>query len=337
MLAIRRVEQNAHGLLCLGAQDHDPRINLSRFSRVAIDIQDSTCTVGIGVHENLVHHSVRNQGAIARLPRVGHRGERSVEIRAGLTSSLARPAVVAGRASFQRAGKIGGAGRGHGPAELFLGPIAKKRFLASERHGRLKFAVRQFAQTFGLPADTYVLFHQVVVRLEILVTQRPIFAVAIVAGGFEIVIAKAQADASPNIRATARHPQTAEPMKRFVAWGRVGFLQIVAKPFVVVLGADFKFRLDRARLANDLWREIAILQIEYRLVLRKVFERLRAPGLQQSYLQAGFRQSFASPATGRSGTHHHYIERLLARIDHSALKVSFSPVCTRLLVVSFRV
>src|SRR5437879_158769 len=94
-------------------------------------------------------------------------------------------AAFAGTAEVARATAVDGLGqirgtRGHNrAAKLFLDAIAEESFLASERDWRLKLAVRKMLEAFGGAGDADVFFDEVVVWLDVLVTERPIFAAAV--------------------------------------------------------------------------------------------------------------------------------------------------------------
>jgi len=73
---------------------------------------------------------------------------------------------------------------------LCFEPIAEQRFLAGHRHWWLKLTIGQMIQTFLRTADADIFFDDVVVRRDVLLTQRPIFPEAVVRRGFEIQVAE---------------------------------------------------------------------------------------------------------------------------------------------------
>ncbi len=152
--------------------------------------------------------------------------------------------------------------------------------MTGERHGRLELAVGKVLQPFGHAGNAYVFLDEVVIRREIAVTEGPIFAVTILRGGFEIRLAETQAYASPNVGAATGHAKAAHPVERLVLGRGVRFLEVVDEPVVVVLAANVKFGLDRASLANNFRRQIAIFQFECRFVFGKVGVGLRAASLE---------------------------------------------------------
>ena len=116
--------------------------------------------------------------------------------------------------------------------------IAENLIPGSERHGRLELAVGQMLETFGHAGDSDVFFHHVVIGRDVAVADRPVFAIAIVGGGFEIPIAEAQGDAAPDVGAAAGHAETAHPVKRFIGGRGVGLVVIVDEPVLRVFVAD---------------------------------------------------------------------------------------------------
>ena len=236
------------------------------------------------------------------LQRVRHGGERAAEIRKRDAAALARPAVVAGGAPVVILRKYGGAPDGDGAAELRLHALPQPQFAAGHFHGRQKVAVGQRGIAFRRAADADVTLHDLVVRLHLLVRERPVFAVAIVAGRFEIQIAHAVALAPPDQRAPAHDAQPL-PGERLACRGAVGILQVVHEPVVVVLHAGVALLLHGPR-ARDFRRHVAVFQLVGRHVLGEFLGRDVAPGFEQRHLQARFRQALGRPTAGGAGTYH---------------------------------
>src|SRR5215471_13413602 len=92
--------------------------------------------------------------------------------------------------------------------------------------------------------DADVSLDQVVVRLEILVRKRPVFAVAIVGSGLEVPIAEAQTNAAPNVGAASGDAQAAHPKERVIGGLGVRLLEVVDEPAVIVFATDFEDGLD---------------------------------------------------------------------------------------------
>ncbi len=231
-------------------------------------------------------------------------------------AAFAGTAEVAGSATVERFGEIGAA-RGHyGAAELFLDPIAKKSFLTRERNRWLELAIGKMLQAFGSAGDADVFFDEIVVRFDVFVAQRPVFAVAVEGSGLEIPIAEAQADAAPDVGTAAGHAQAAHPVERLVGRRGVGLFEIVDEPIVSIFVANPKFDLNGSRLADKFGSFVAILELEFRLVFGEILVGLRAAGFEKSDLQAGFREALASPASGSPGTDHDDVKRMIFLLGH---------------------
>ena len=99
---VARVEQDAHRLERLRAEDHGARPDFVHLARVAVDVHDAASPVPSRIDEHLVHHRVGHERAAAGRERVGDGRERRVEVRVRRAAALARPAVVARRAAVDR-------------------------------------------------------------------------------------------------------------------------------------------------------------------------------------------------------------------------------------------
>jgi len=201
---------------------------------------------------------------------------------------------VAGGAAVDGPRDVGGAAQRRRPAQSIFHAIPEQRFRAGQSHGRVKLAVRQFVHALGHSGDAHVLFHQVVVGREVRVAERPILAVAVERGRFEVQIAEAIALPSPDHGAAAGHAQAADPGERHVLGRGVRLFEVVSEPVVVVFVAE-KF-LDGARPLNHLGRAVAILQLERRLVLRELTFRHGAPAIDQSYFNPRLGEPLTRPA-----------------------------------------
>src|SRR5438552_4966896 len=174
MLPIRGIQKNPHRLLGLGAKYNRTGINLMWLPGIAIDVKNAMSAVTIGIHQNPVNHGVRNQGAISRLNRIGHSCECRIKVRTCLTATFAGTAVMTRSSTIEWTSDIGGAGGSDGPAQLFLGAIAKQKFLTCKWHRRLELAIRQSLETFCLCTDYEVVFYHVVIRFNVFVDVRPV-------------------------------------------------------------------------------------------------------------------------------------------------------------------
>jgi hypothetical protein len=234
----------------------------------------------------------------------------------GHASAFAGAAEVAGAAAVEWPGQIRGA-RGHdGAAEFFLDAIAEERFLASERDGRLELAVGEMLEAFRAAGDADIFFDEIVVGLDVLVAERPVFAVTVVGGGLKIPIAEAQADAAPDVGAAAGHAHAAHPVEGLARGSGVRLFEVVGEPVVGVFVANFKFGLDGAGFADDFFRAIAVLEFERGFVLGEIIVGLRAAGFKEGDFQAGFREALAGPASGCAGADDDDVVRLLFLFGH---------------------
>ena len=316
MLRRGGIQKDAGGFLGLGTENYSAGVNFAWLARVAVNIEDAAGSVAGRIHEDFVGHGIRNERAIAGGERVGNGGEGGVEIGMRHAPAFAWAAIMAGAAAVERLGEIGAA-RGHdGAAKLFLDAIAEESFLAGERDGGLKLAVGEMLEAFGAAGNANVFFDEVVVGLDVFVRKRPVFAVAIVGGGFEIPIAEAQADAAPDVGSAARHAQAAHPVKGLVGGCCIRLFQIVDEPVEGVFVANAEFDLDRAGLADDFRRKVAVLEFELGLVFREILVGLWAAGFEQRDLQARFRKALAGPASRSAGADDDDIIRTVLLLRH---------------------
>src|SRR2546429_7369086 len=141
--------------------------------------------------------------------------------------------------------------RHHHPAELFADHVARQHAAARKVHGRQKLAVGHLRQALARAAYTDKRFDFFVVRLEILVTERPIFAIAVAAGGLELVVAISVAFARP-AEGLAAHLAATYPHKRLVERKGVGILVIVDEKLVAEFVARVTEPLDGLALKQRL-------------------------------------------------------------------------------------
>src|SRR5690349_18558302 len=170
---------------------------------------------------------------------------------------------------------------------------------------------------FFAAADAYVSLDEIVIRLKVFVTQRPIFAIAIARRSLEVPIAESQAQAPPNVGPPTRDPQAPHPVKWLVGRGCVGLFVIVHKPIAVVLIAS-EFGLDRPRLAQNLRGHVTVLQLEGRFVLGEIFVRLRLARFEQRDFQSGFRQALARPAARSAGAYNYDVIEVVLSLWHGS-------------------
>ena len=238
-----RVEQDPHRLLGLRAERDDAPEDLLRLPRLTIDVEDAARAASGRIDENLVGHRAGDQRAAARRHRVGHRRERGAEVRVGHAAVLARAAVVARLPPVERPGQIRRATLRERATELLLEARPEGGLGAGERHRRLEAAVGQFREALGQPVDADVVLDQIVVRRDIGVADRPVYAGAVVGGRLEVDVAEPQAGATPDVRAPAHQPR-AYPQERGVGRVDVRLFEVVDEPVGVPLAHGVRARLD---------------------------------------------------------------------------------------------
>ena len=80
-----------------------------RLASVTVNVQQARGAIAVRIHEHLVDHRVRDQGAVTGLERIGDGGESGIKVGVGHAAALARPAIVARRSSVDRFGDVSGA------------------------------------------------------------------------------------------------------------------------------------------------------------------------------------------------------------------------------------
>ena len=115
------------------------------------------------------------------------------------------------------------------------------------------------------------------------------------AGSLEVQIAEAITLTSPD-HAAAAYKAKPLPGEGFVLRRRVGILQIVDEPVVVVFGAGVTGLLDGSG-PNQLRREISVRELVTRHVLGELAGRYFASGLQDQHFEARFGELFRCPST----------------------------------------
>jgi len=222
----------------------------------------------------------------------------------GHAAALARAAVMARTAASERASEVRRARRHGNATEFRFEAIAEERFLAGEWHGRLELTVRKMIQTFFRTADADVFFDKIVIRFNILVAERPVFAETVVRSGFEVKFAEAERDAAPDVGAATRHAHATHPVIRLIFWRGVGLLEIVGEPVGGVFVANVENGLDGACFADKFRRHVPVFERKGRLVFGEVSVGLRAARLEKSDFEARLREALAGPASGCAGADH---------------------------------
>ena len=210
------------------------------------------------------------------------------------------------------------AARGHdGAAKFFFDAIAEESLLASQGNRRLELAVGKMFEPFHAAGDADVFFDEIVVGLNVLVTERPVFAVAVERSSFKVPVAEAQADAAPDIGAATGNAQAAHPIERLFLGRGVGLLEIVDEPVKGVFVADVELGLDGASLADDFRSHVAVLEFERGLVLGKILVGLGAAGFEECNFQPRFGEAFAGPAAGSAGTYDDHVVGMMGLVGHT--------------------
>ncbi len=296
------------GLERLRAEQHRARLDFLHLARHAVDVHHAGRLVRRRVGEDLVDHRVGDERGVARLERVGDRGEGRVEIRVRRAALLARPAVVTGRPAVDRLGDVGRAAERDRPSQLLLDPRAQLHLGAAHGHGGMELAVGQLRNVLRLAGDADVVLDQLVVRDQILVAERPVLAVAVEGLALQVLLAEPIALAAPDVGASADHARAALPAERLVVRIGVRLVEVVGEPLVVPLAARVAVALLRPRPPHQVARLVAVLEVVGGDVLGEVLVALRLARFEQGHLDAGFRQSLGRPATRGARSHHDHIE-----------------------------
>src|SRR5258708_33754455 len=119
-------------------------------------------------------------------------------------------------------------------------------------------------ETFRGAGDGDVFFDKVVVGLDVFVTERPVFTVAVKGSCLEIPIAEAQADAAPDVGAAASDAQAAHPVEWLFGGRSVRPIEGVDKPVVRIFVANPEFDLDGGRRTDDFKPAGTVLEFECR-------------------------------------------------------------------------
>ncbi len=132
-----------------------------------------------------------------RCARRRERHRRAVEVRRRVAAALTFVAVVTRWATAMHDSQVRDAVGHNNPAELLADHVACQFTPTGKVHWRQEFTIRHLLKSFARSAYTDKRFDFVIVRLEILVTEWPIFAVAVTTRRFELVVAISVAFARP--------------------------------------------------------------------------------------------------------------------------------------------
>ena len=282
-------------------------------TRDPVDVVDALGAAA-GVDQKVADNGVAHQGEFSGAGRGGQRYRRAVEIRSGETAALALVAIVTGGSATMRNRQVGDAVGHDAPAKLALDHVFGLQRAAGKIHGRQKLSVGQLRQAFARSADTDVAFDQVVVGLEFLVADGPVFAVAVASGGFEFVVAVAIAFARPAERLPA-NLAAANPHEGFVRGKGVGMLQIVDEELMAVFVAGVTQALHRLRLEQALLvAKAAELQLVGPDVLGEIARGdARRSSFEHDDGESALGQLFGDPSATGAGTDDQHFMDLSAR------------------------
>ena len=214
-----RVEQQARGFA--GARGHhdDPPANVILAAGGLVDVGHAG-RQAVVAHRDLARHRVGDNGQAlgGERRRQQHRRRREVRVRRAAASALA--AVVTGRPIVQRLRQDREPDR-NAPDVQALRGLLDQQLVAARLRRRLEDAVRIVGQPFIRSEQADVAIDAVVVRLEVVVADRPVVAEAVEALAPEVVRPEAQRDAAPVIGAAAEHAR-AEPVEAIAGRGGVG-------------------------------------------------------------------------------------------------------------------
>src|SRR5262249_3463936 len=132
------------------------------------------------------------------------------------------------------------------------------------------------------------------------VGDRPVIAIAIAAGGFEVVVAHAVALASPDEGAATENAQ-ALPGKRLVRRGAVGIFGVGDGQLVVVFHARVAV-FQNGSGAESFGGVIEVRELESRGVRGEFGGADGAAGFEQRDFEAGFGADLGGPSAGGAGT-----------------------------------
>ena len=244
------IEQDACGLQGASGQDDNARGGLAMPMRQAVDVVHAFRTA-TRIDAHVADDRVADQREPAGPGGSRQRHRRAVEIRRRMTTALTLIAVVARRPPSMGDGQVRHSVGHHPPAEFLADDVACQECAAGQRHRRKELPVRKLFETFTRAADADETFHAIVVGRELCIADGPVFAVAVAAGGLEVVVTEPIALARPAERPPADLP-AANPHERLVGWKGVGILVIVDEKLMTVVIAGVAKPLHRLVLEQSL-------------------------------------------------------------------------------------
>ena len=214
-----RVEQQPRRLARARREHDDARADRVVAAVGAIHVRDAGGQAAL-VGQHLARHRVGDDAQLAgrQRRRQQHRRRREVRVRRAAAAALA--AVVARGPAVQRLREDRQAVRDARDVQL-VGRLLDQQLVAARLRRRLEDAVGLVRDAFHRSEDPDEAIELVVVRLDLVVGDRPVVADAVEAAALEVVRAPAQRDAPPVVGAAAEHPP-AKPVERGAPRLRVG-------------------------------------------------------------------------------------------------------------------
>ena len=186
------------------SQDDHLRLGFVRLASHAVEESHPTRPAGVAVDQDLIGDGVGPYGQVARVHRgidePGGRIERGVDVAparspvAGSPAIALAPVLVVLHPVRRDAGPIGGqdsSDRREALAQLHLAPV--------ELGGSLELAVRQVRQLLLDAGDAEVEVDFVVIGRQVGVGDGPVFTVAVVGLGLEVVVGQAEGQTAPDV------------------------------------------------------------------------------------------------------------------------------------------
>ena len=215
----------------------------------------------------------------------------------GPAAAAALAAVMARGAPVVRLGQDRQPRRDDRDVQL-LGRLLDQQLVAARRGRRQKNAVRLVRQVLRRSEDADQPIDLVVVRLQIVVGDRPVVAQAVERAAPEIVRSEPQRNAAPVVRAAADHPRP-EPLPGVA--GRVGVGLPVERP-----ASERGVELSEVPLGS---RPAAALRVVGPGEHERVGDRVPIGArFQHDDVRAGFGQDFRGHAAARARSDDAYVE-----------------------------
>ncbi len=158
------------------------------------------------VHADLAHHGVGHQGQLPAADRRVDEDVRAREVGVGRAAAIALAAVVARRPAVRRLRDDGEAGGDAGDVQRLCG-LHDEELVCAGARGRLEDPVRLIRKPLDAAEQADEAVQGVVVRLDLLVRDRPVGRQAVELAPPEVVRTEAERDPPPVVRAPPDHPR----------------------------------------------------------------------------------------------------------------------------------